>query len=192
MVGFVNNLGYLWGGVPSDEVDRKHLKRMINVPLLMRARSNEDHWIAFDKFETSLIIMILIYPFLMLVWITVMFLYRCDEGKSEYADFEAGNTTTWNYSRLFGSSRIPLECFFFVYPSGFVNRSWDSPSPYPERQDSVFDDEWVFFAKFYRKAPRKELNSLIHSTKRACVSLDLGGYDHWEALWMNWMCDECH
>lgn len=35
LVGFVNNLGYLGGGVPSAKVDRKHLKHLIDVPLLI-------------------------------------------------------------------------------------------------------------------------------------------------------------
>lgn len=59
MVGFVNNLVYLRGEVPLGEADRKHLKHMIGVPLLIGSCSHMDRRIALGKFETSLVILIL-------------------------------------------------------------------------------------------------------------------------------------
>lgn len=46
---FVNHLGYVGGVVPSDEADKKHQKRFINVLLLMESRSREGLQIAFGK-----------------------------------------------------------------------------------------------------------------------------------------------
>lgn len=58
LVGFVNSFGYLIKGVPSTESDRKHLKRLIDVPLLIGNHSHKDLRISFGKFETSLILLI--------------------------------------------------------------------------------------------------------------------------------------
>lgn len=41
LVGFVNSLIYLASGVPSVEADKKHLSRLIDIPLLIEARSCE-------------------------------------------------------------------------------------------------------------------------------------------------------
>lgn len=62
LVDFVNLLGYLGGAVPSAETDKKRLKRLIDVSLLIRARSRKDHRIDFGMFEISSISLLLVYP----------------------------------------------------------------------------------------------------------------------------------
>lgn len=60
LVDFFINLSYPGGGVPSAEADKKHLKRVIDVSLLMGARSRKDQRTAFSNFETFFIILILV------------------------------------------------------------------------------------------------------------------------------------
>lgn len=62
-VEFVNNLGYFGGGVPLIEADKKCLKRLIDVWLLIGPRSCEDRQIAFGKFEIYSILLMLVCPF---------------------------------------------------------------------------------------------------------------------------------
>ena len=42
LMKFINNLGYIGGGILMEEVDKKCLKRIFNVQLLIRARSQEE------------------------------------------------------------------------------------------------------------------------------------------------------
>lgn len=58
---FVNRLGYLGGVVPSIKADKKHLKHMIEVSLLIRAHYLEDRQVAFGKLEISFIPLLSIY-----------------------------------------------------------------------------------------------------------------------------------
>lgn len=93
-IDFINRLGYLGGGVPPAEAGRKHLNRLIDVSLLIGTCSREDLWIVFVKFDTSFILLLLVYSLFVFVWIKVMFSCRCDEERSEGPALEAGITTT--------------------------------------------------------------------------------------------------
>lgn len=89
-----------------NEVDRKRLKCLIDITLLIGAISHEDRRITFGKFGAYFILLMLVCPFLVFFWITIMFMCRCDEGQSECPTLEAGNTSTQKCSRFFASSRI--------------------------------------------------------------------------------------
>lgn len=47
-----------------------------------------------------------------------------------------------------------------------------------------------FFANFFEQALREELNSLVRSAKRACISLTLGSSGCRKSLWADWEPDE--
>lgn len=49
LVKFINNLGYIEGVTPMEEVDKKQLNRLIGVQLLIRARSWEERRTIFGK-----------------------------------------------------------------------------------------------------------------------------------------------
>lgn len=49
LMKFINNLGYIGGGISVEEVDKKRLKRLFNVQLLIRARSEEERKTIFSK-----------------------------------------------------------------------------------------------------------------------------------------------
>lgn len=46
---FLDRLGYIRGVVPSNEANKKLLKHLIGVSLLMGSCSSEGHWLAFGK-----------------------------------------------------------------------------------------------------------------------------------------------
>lgn len=50
LMSFINDLSYFGGGTLIHEVGRKHLQRLIDIQLLIEARSWEDRKFIFGKF----------------------------------------------------------------------------------------------------------------------------------------------
>lgn len=80
-IDFIDKLGYLGGEVPPAEAGRKHLNRLIDVSLLIGTCSREDLRIVFVKFETSFILLLLVYSLFVFVWLKIVFSCRCDEER---------------------------------------------------------------------------------------------------------------
>lgn len=78
-----NKLGYLGGEFPYTEADMKCLKHLIDISLLIEARSCEDFHISFGKFETSFILLMLVFPLFVFAWIAIMFTCKYDEARSK-------------------------------------------------------------------------------------------------------------
>lgn len=56
MLEFVNCTSYLRGVIPSDEANKRHLKCLIDVSLLMGSCACEGCRVVFDKLEISFIV----------------------------------------------------------------------------------------------------------------------------------------
>lgn len=54
-----------------------------------------------------------------------------------------------------------------------------------DRCDSIFNDDWAFFANLYWKPLREELTTLDHSSRKTSVTLSLARSGCWEALWID-------
>lgn len=52
LVKFINNMGYIWGATPMMEGDKKHLKHLIDILLLVKVRSRKGRRTIFSKLLT--------------------------------------------------------------------------------------------------------------------------------------------
>lgn len=54
---------------------------------------------------------------------------------------------------------------------------------FSDSHDSIFDDDWTFFANLSERAIREELTTLTRSARQTYITLSLAGSSCCEALW---------